>query len=88
VSTPPSDVVFKMKGKIMTTIKEVLEDIISTGVTKYRLAKNLGVEPIMIDRWINQKVKTMRTDCAMKLHDIYGKDIDILFISQRKNKRG
>jgi len=72
----------------MTTIKEVLEDIISTGVSKYRLAKNLGVEPIMIDRWIHQKVKTMRMDCAMKLHDIYGKDIDILFISHRKNKRG
>jgi len=72
----------------MTTIKEVLEDIISTGVTKYRLAKNLGVEPIMIDRWINQKVKTMRMDCAIKLQDQYDKKIDILFISQRKNKRG
>ena len=67
----------------MVTVKEAIEKALLHGESKYRLSKNLKVQPITIDKWLNQDIKTMRAECADKLNFLYRVKIDDLFINNR-----
>lgn len=45
-------------------------------MSKYRLAKDLGVEPIMIDRYLKGTTKKCRIEVACKIHQLFGVVVD------------
>lgn len=68
----------------MITVKKAIEVALEKGDTKYRIAKNLGIAPITVDKYLQQDIKTMRSDAAEKMAFLYGIKIDPLFINGRK----
>lgn len=45
-------------------------------LSKYKLAKQLGVEPIMIDRYVKGVTKKCRIEVACKIYKLYGVVVD------------
>ena len=67
----------------MVTVKAAIEEVLERGLTKYRMAKDLGVAPITIDKWLRQDIKSMRAQAAEKFASLYNIKIDELFINGR-----
>ena len=73
-------------ANIVTVSEALTEALDKANVTKYRLAKSLGVEPITIDKWLTGAYKTMRRDVATILDAEFGVKVDDLFINLRQTK--
>ena len=72
----------------IVTVEEGIRDaLLKANVSKYRLAKSLGVEPIMIDKYLTGKTKTLRREAATILHVEFGVKVSELFINERKPKQ-
>lgn len=57
-------------------IKDAMELILAQGISKYKIAKVCGVQPIMVDHWLTEKSKTVRRDIATALKDTWQIEID------------
>lgn len=59
------------------TTKEAIEFILKTyGITKYRLAANLGAAPASINQWLNKTRMTRHyADLIMDEYEIYITDV-------------
>jgi len=56
----------------MLSAKDALEQILEEGqVTKYRISKDIGVEPIVIDKILQDKQKTLNKVCCRLLEERY-----------------
>lgn len=55
----------------MITIKEAVDHILKTGITKYRIAQILGVQPIVVSNYHNEKVRTPKESVCIKLYKEY-----------------
>lgn len=70
-----------MTDEVMMT-KEAVSFVLETyDITPYRLAKNLGLQPIMISNYLDNGVR-MGKDTAKRFHALYG--IEIADIYQRR----
>lgn len=48
--------------------KEAVEYLISTGLTKYRIAKTLGITPVSINQYLNGTKVSAKTAGLFKSH--------------------
>lgn len=55
-----------MKGKHYTP-KEAMEILIDMGYSKYKISQSMDMQPIMVDRYLKEEVKTMRESAAKNL---------------------
>ena len=56
----------------MLSVKEAIQMVLDEGqVTKYRIAKDIGVEPIVIDKVLQDKQKTLNKVCCRLLEENY-----------------
>jgi len=56
----------------MVLIKDYVEVQLESGLSKYRVAKNLGVQPIMIDHYLTKKVRTPSFRVCKTIYDTSG----------------
>lgn len=57
----------------MTRINKVIEQLLEqTGLTKFGLAKELGVEPIMIDHYLKNSIQAPSFRVCKTIFDRYG----------------
>ena len=56
----------------MVQIREALQPLIDSGKTKYRVAKDLDIQPIMVDNYLKGKVKSPQFKVCKKIYDTYG----------------
>lgn len=59
----------------MIPIKEAIAKALETGISKYALAKKLGKQPIMIDNYLKDKVKSPQKDICQKIYTEYGLEV-------------
>jgi len=58
------------------TPKQAMEELTSRGITKYKIAKVMGMQSIMVDRFLGEDQKTMRREAADNLKEAYKIEID------------
>ena len=68
------------------TPKEAMEQLIAKGISKYRIAQVMGMHPIMTDRLLLGKVKTIRKEAAENLLEVFGVVIPDLYINGEQRK--
>lgn len=56
----------------MVLIKNYIEVQRESGLSKYRIGKNLGVNPIMIDHYLTKKVRTPSFRVCKTIYDNSG----------------
>jgi len=66
----------------MLTKDAVIKVLNDEGITPYRLAKNIGVQPIMINNYIG-KGTSMGVKTAAKFTALYSIDIDDIFDNRK-----
>ncbi len=62
-------------------IKECIECIMEQDVSKYRIAKVMDMQPIMVDRFLKGQQTTIRRDAAKALLEEFGFEIDDDYIN-------
>jgi len=55
----------------MTKISKALKPIIDSGTSKYKLAKILGVSPIMVNNYLKDKVLSPKFEVCKSIYDRY-----------------
>ena len=65
----------------MYSTKEALEVILEEGVTKYRIAKSIGVEPIVIDKILQGKQRTLNKVCCRLLEECFNVRVEFDYIN-------
>lgn len=68
----------------MNTREAVMVVLLREGISKYRLAKNLGIQPIMVDNYLGPKSTRMSKPTADKFTSLYNIEISDVYQS-RKN---
>ena len=58
------------------TIKEAIEEVLAEGVSKYKIAKVISMQPIMVDRFLSGSQTTIRREAAEALADTWSVEID------------
>lgn len=58
-----------MPSDQMTT-REALEAVLARGVTKYRIAKDLGASPVSVHQWL--RTTRMSKPYAARMEKLYG----------------
>ena len=61
------------------TPKDVIKEILEQGISKYKIAKVMDMQPIMVDRFLKDEQKTIRREAAdaikaewgLEIHDNY-----------------
>ena len=56
--------------------KEAMEELIAQGISKYKIAKVMEMQPIMVDKFLKEYQKTMRREAAKGLKDTLYVEID------------
>jgi|SaaInl4_150m_RNA_FD_contig_21_94467_length_534_multi_25_in_0_out_0_2 predicted transcriptional regulator len=56
----------------MLTIRQVIKPMQDGGLSKYRIAKNLGVQSIMIDHYLTGKCRTPTFRVCKKIYEDTG----------------
>lgn len=62
-------------------VKETIDMILEQGISKYKIAKVMEVQPIMIDNWLKGKQKTVRREAADNIRQVWGMEIDDNYIN-------
>ena len=57
----------------MNKTQEVVKRLLDTGLTKYRIAKDLGVQQITVTNW--ERGTIMRISNMRKVKEVYGIDM-------------
>jgi len=57
------------------TPKQAMENLLAQGLTKYRIAKELKIQAIMVDNYLTEKTMQMKESTANRLLDAF--DIEI-----------
>lgn len=63
------------------TPKEAISMILEQGISKYKIAKVMGMQPIMVDRFLQGKQTTIRREAADKLLAVWDIEIDDNYIN-------
>lgn len=63
------------------TPKEVIDILVEKGISKYKIAKVMGMQPIMVDKFITEQQKTIRREAANALYEEWGLLIDDNYIN-------
>lgn len=68
------------------TPKELMEYLIDQGYSKYRIAKVMDMQPIMVDRFLKEDVKTMRKEAAERLRQFFEVTVDDEYINGEQKR--
>ena len=63
------------------TPKEAIQTLLDQGLSKYKIAKTMGMHTVMPIQILRGKVKTIRRDAAEKLKEAFGLEIDDVYIN-------
>ena len=72
------------------TLIEAMEEITSSGVSKYRIAKQLNITPIHVDKLLgntSQPIKTVNKAIAENIEYLYHIRIDKRFINNEEPRQ-
>lgn len=62
-------------------VKEAMEAMVEKGLSKYKIAKVIDMQPIMVDRFLKGQQTTIRRDAANALWSEFDIEIDDGFIN-------
>lgn len=57
-------------------VKEAVSMILEQGISKYKIAKVMSMQPIMVDKFIQGKQKTIRREAADNIMKVWGIEIN------------
>ena len=60
----------------MHTPKEAMEELVSRSVSKYKIAKVMRMQPIMVDKFLKGEQRTIRREAADRLLAVFNIEIE------------
>lgn len=69
------------------TPKKLMEYLIDSGFSKYKIAKVMRMHPIMVDNLLTEKVKTIRKEAATNLKTKFDVEVEDRYINGMERKQ-